>query len=143
MGVSYVVIAIDGQVADWLRGFDIDTPSGPSRLPSPNEIRTELARLDDWRVRWRENQAGGWDAEVVDAVHGYQGRSTTIWITDIKDPDAPHDFSFHKGDAELAALIVERLTHTCGPLVLIRDHDAQPALVVPGADPAAVAARLG
>ncbi len=143
MGVSYLVLAIDGQVADWLRGFDVKVPSGSSRLPSPNEIRAELARLNDWHVEFRENGAGGWDAEIVDAVLGYQGRSTIIWVTNIQDPDTPHRFSFHKGDPELAALIVERLTHTCGPLVLVRDHDAQPVLVVPGDDPAAVVARLG
>src|SRR5262245_30193103 len=100
MGVSYLVFAIAPAISEWLVELGVEVPRGPSRMPSPNQLRAELARLDGYRVEWRDNLSGGWDAEIVDAVRGYQGKSTTIWITEIEDPDAPHDFSFHKGDPE-------------------------------------------
>jgi hypothetical protein len=144
MAVSYFVLPIDVEMESVLRRLEREVPREPSRLPSPNEVRAALAGLDGYRVTVRANTRGGWDAEIVDAARGYDGASTSIWMADIEDPDAPHVLSLHQSSPVLAALIVERLARRCGPLVITEIRDAVSFVVVAaGADPTVIAAALG
>jgi hypothetical protein len=81
------------------------------------------------------------EIEVVNQGGYCAGWSTTIWARKFDDKTQPPEdrdlvqVSFHKGSPELAVLIVEKLTHVCGPLVLVLDVDGTPLLVTAGIDP--------
>lgn len=78
------------------------------------------------------------DIEVEDRRGAKHGWSTTIWLKGLNDSEDPLQdtdtvrITFHKGNPELAIRICERLTRTCGPLVLIREHDCVPLLIQHG-----------
>jgi hypothetical protein len=135
MAVSHVLLAIDAEMLAWLGALGIDAPAAPSRAPTSDELLAALRELDTFEVELRPH-ARGWDAEVRDrdAARGWR---TTVWVT-----SEGTRVSFHEGDAELDALIAERLARVCGPLVLVRNDDGQPAVVAAGADPIDVAAKL-
>ena len=63
----------------------------------------------------------------------YSSRSSASEITTTR----PHRRSCSDG----RLLIVEKLTHVCGPLLLVRDCDAMPLLVTKGVDPCRAAEK--
>jgi len=145
MGANYVPLLLDEETKRWLRleGVSFPDDAAGSRWPTPNELRAALESLGGYSVSYRDDGDGGWDAEIVDAERGYDGWSATIWPKDIANPDAPHEFSFHKPKLELAVLILEKLSHVCGPFVIVDDASITPVVVTPGSDVTVLAARYG
>jgi hypothetical protein len=144
MGASYVALPVDDEVKRWLRAEG--APAIPAerthgRWPTPNELRAALDSLAGYTIAYRDNPYGGWDAEIVDAVRGYDGYSATIWTKHISNPEAPKEFSFDKPSIELALMILEKLSRVCGPFLLVDDSSVTPVVVVPGADISELAAR--
>ena len=143
MGVSHFVMALDDETADWLaeNGTQRPSPLPESRLPSLREVKAAVGHLEGHVVQVRD--AGAVHAVDIDVADDRdpRGRCTTIWTKRADEvPEQPGDddsvrLTFHKGHPELAVLVVERLTHVCGPLVLVRDVDACPLLVEKGTDP--------
>src|SRR5207253_1573948 len=114
---------------NWLRENNHPLPSllSESRLPTLGELKAVVEHLDGYTARVRLSKVtNSIDLEVIDH-RGYRaGWSTTIWAKKLNDENRPPEdedvveFTFHKGSPELAVVIVEKLTHVCGPLVLIR-----------------------
>lgn len=105
----------------------------PSRWPTQDELRGVLDALDGYDVSYRNNADGGWDAEIVDHVHGYEGMSASIW-TKRCAADAPCPFQLHKPHLELAMQILERLSHGCGPFALLSGLDMRAVVVTANRD---------
>jgi len=142
MGVAYNIISA-GAVEQYpfavrsLRSFGMapPPPSGPSRNPSPQELRTVLDELAGYRTSYSVGP-GNWQASV-DAIAGFPlfRRETLISVVDYSGQETvPHLFYF-EGDPRLNILIVERLSRLCGPLFVFPDTGARPVLVTPGLDP--------
>jgi hypothetical protein len=144
MGVLYVSFTLNEETADWLRknGLSAPSPLPDSRLPTLGELKAVVEQLGGYKSRVGLSKGTRTiDIEVVDQRGYGAGWSTTIWASKWNDRTRPPEdgdsvqFTFHKGSPELAVLIVERLTHVCGPLVLIPDHNCRPLLVTEGLDP--------
>ncbi len=143
MGAFYLLFTLNDEIAGWLVeiGLPYPTPLPESRFPTLGELKAVVKQLDGCRTTVTSSSMNTVDFEVVDQ-RGYDaGWSTTIWGRTLSDEARkPHDddrveFSFHKGNPELAVIIIEKLTHVCGPLLLVSDADCRPLLVVPGLDP--------
>lgn len=143
MGANYLPLLLDEETKRWLRLEAVPFPddAAESRWPTPNELRTVLGSLRGYSVYYSDNTDGGWDAEIVDSMREYDGWRATIWTKGITDPDAPHQFSFHKPTLEMALTILEKLSHVCGPFVIVDDASITPVVVTPGSDVLALAAR--
>lgn len=140
MGILYAVtpLVADDEFITWLRKFGNELPeAATSRYPTVREIRDTLARLDSYDF---ETSTGGMNWEAVVFERGRQDdRWAAEWadliVTDYHGDDTiPLSFYFSKGPARLPVLIVQQLTPSCGPLVIMRDSDAIPLLITPDTD---------
>lgn len=142
MGVAYNVIPA-GAVQQFpfavqsLQLFDMASPpsSGPSRNPSPQELRTVLDELAGYTTDYSVSP-GNWQASV-EATAGFPlfRRETLISVVDYSGLEATLHLIYFEGDPRLNILIVERLSRLCGPFYVFPDTGARPLLVTPGIDP--------
>jgi hypothetical protein len=150
MGVSCLLFTLNDETADWLRENNVPLPCPlpKSRLPTLGELKSIVERLDGYTAKvGLSSVANSVDIEVVDQRGDRAGWSTTIWVKKVGDRTrSPDDgdvvqFSFDNGSPELAVLIVEKLAHICGPLVLMLEVDCRPLLVTEGIDPLQAVAK--
>lgn len=144
MGETWVQMPLSDEIKQWLQREQVPVPEihVQSRWPTSSELRGALDSLQGYRVTYRSNTEQGWDAEVVDAQRGYDGMSATIWVKNLPDGDTPTDFTFHKPSIELALMILERLSHSCGPFVLLQASSMKPVVVLAGCDPKRLASAF-
>ena len=143
MGVAYNVVSAGAVhrypfAIECLRTYGMVPPSvpGPSREPSPQDLRTVLDALPGYATDYLASP-GNWQASVK-ATTGLRlfRPGTLITVVDFQGDEArPHLFYFDKGEPTLNILIVERLSRLCGPLFVFPDTGARPLLVAPGIDP--------
>jgi hypothetical protein len=122
VGNIYVVFPtseLDDEARDWLADQGVVLPAAMGRWPSARELRATLDALPGYVVEYTDS-AMGWDAEVRKG-----DERAAIWAQATQTPDAPCDFTFHKPNEQLALRILERLSHVCGPLVLIPKSSTQ------------------
>lgn len=140
MGILYVVTPLiaDDESITWLRKFGNEPPeASPSRYPTVREIRDTLAQLDGYSF---ETFTGGtnWEAEIFESGRQddrWAGEWADLIVTEYHGEDTiPLSFYFSKGPARLPTLIVQQLTTSCGPLVIMRDSDVIPLLITPDTD---------
>jgi hypothetical protein len=135
MGVRYVATILSEEAKEWLREKGVAFPEGvPSRWPTPNELRSVLESFAGYSVSYGKRSDGGWNAEITDPTLGRQGWHAEVWTKGISDDDKPHEFHFYKSKAELVLLILEKLSHVCGPFVFFDDAGFEPSIVAPGTD---------
>src|SRR5690349_6390977 len=140
MGILYAAapLVADENSIEWLRQFGNEPPEAPlSRYPTVREIRDTLAQLDGYSL---ETSTGGMNWEAVIFESGRQddrwaGEWADVIVTEYHGDDTiPLSFYFSKGPARLPTLIVQQLTKSCGPLVIMRDSDVIPLLITPDTD---------
>lgn len=122
------------------REFPVPTRGRASRWPNQRELRAALESVPGCSVTYRPNGQGGWDADVVDATRD-DAWHATVWTKNTSDDETPIEFSFHKPNLELALLIVEKLSHVCGPFLFVDASSVTPVVVAPGSDPAKLVAQ--
>ena len=135
MGLLYSAWALEPEFVSWLGSLGISA-SGPSRNPTPREVKAALESLDDFAVRYELVNGDYWCAWVKHRLNPETGPWTLVHISHIGGDDEERRVWFEKGDQELIATIVERLTHSCGTLVLTCDAGGEPIVITPGTDPA-------
>jgi hypothetical protein len=128
MGVVYVVVALDAEVAAWLDREAIDHPPAcpTARGPSPLEVFDALDSLHGLRTHvTRHPGEGRIDIEVADAR---DGQGTSVWLSECLSDDQPCQLGFCKGSEELIGSIVDAVSSVCGPLVLVPDTGEDPSV---------------
>jgi hypothetical protein len=135
VGNNYAVIPtseLDDGSRAWLAEEGALLPDAIGRWPSSRELRAALDSLDNCTVEYRIDPSGDWDADVRSAAGDYDA---VIWATGGASPDDPCEFTFHKPNEVFALCILERLSHICGPLVIIEASGMRAVVVTAGANP--------
>ena len=135
MGTMYLAIPLNEKSAAWLDSEGVSRPSlsAEYRNPTPREIEHALGSLAGYKYEIRRNlEQRTWYADISWAQNPSKGPWTEIVIRDYRADDVPHEFSFSKGWLEVIFLVIERLSRTCGPIVITDDSCALPYLVRPG-----------
>jgi len=135
MGTLYCVFPLSEEWAAWLDREGIPHPAVSERFrnPTPAEIEAVLQGLPDYTAEIRrDREQGTWYGHVSWAENPSQGPWTEIVVREYCSDDSPHNFYFTKGWLEIILLVVERLSHTCGPLAIADDSCAVPYLIQPG-----------
>jgi hypothetical protein len=137
MGTSYHPFCLNDEVIQWLDSEGVSHPpaSGAFRNPTPIEIEAVLGALPGYTYKISRNlEEHTWYADVAWKKDPPHGPWAEISISDYRGDDLPHVFHFTKGWEEPIFLIMERLSHICGPLAVADGSDATPYLVTSGAD---------
>jgi hypothetical protein len=135
VGLLYTAWALEPQLVSWLETLGI-RPSGPSRNPTPREVRAALESLEDFTVRYELVNGDYWTAWVKHRQNPEDGPWTLVHISQIGGDDEERRVWFEKGHPDLIVRIIERLTHSCGTLVLTCDAGGTPIVITPGTNPA-------
>lgn len=133
MGVLHSVLLLNASCVEWLDGEGVPhpDPAQDSRFPTPREITAVLRQFGSYSLDLGADLASGeWSATVVEQ-NSSRGMWASLRITDYSSDDEPHEFYFPKGWPEVILTIVERLTHGCGPLVVVDDSAVRPIVVCP------------
>jgi hypothetical protein len=131
MGVLYSVLPLDQRCAEWLdqEGVSHPGPAADTRFPTPKEIQSALQQMADYTVDLSADSAPGeWLATITDAK-STTGAWASLRVRHYSSDDEPHEFYFPKGWPEVIFTVVERLTHDCGPLVVVDDSFVKPIIV--------------
>ena len=148
MGNGYLLLELNDEAVKWIDEDWLGHSAMPrppemrprETLPTLGQLKSVLAALDPYRVTYHEGKES-LDAEIKHRDGYNAGWSTTIWAKSARDEkQAPRSdderirVAFHKGSPKLAALISERLSRECGPLLLVSANDGIPLIVFPGID---------
>ena len=129
MGVFYCEQPLDEEMAALLDEMGAAVPDcdGPSRNPTPAEVRAVCAALPGARVRFNVKAKSHWQA-VIDSTERDEG--TILNMEQFKGAeDKPLMVIFEKGPPSLILEVVRRLAKHCGPLVVIPDTGDAPIAV--------------
>lgn len=133
MGVLHTVLLLDTSCAEWLDREGVSHPAteATSRFPTPSEIIKVLRQLVGYTFSvTADSSSGEWFAQIT-ASNSSTGAWAFLRVSDYCSDDKPHEFYFPKGWPEVIFTVVERLTHYCGPLVVVDDSSVRPIVVRP------------
>ena len=124
-----------------LNRYDMERPDTPGagRNPKPEEVRKVLDHLAGYSVDYFVSE-DNWQADIRSrkGIPLFRKNSLLNVIDFNGDESYPHLVCFESGDISLNLLIAERLSRISGPLYMVADTGAQPLIVTPGSDPAAL-----
>jgi hypothetical protein len=130
VGILWTVWPLNDDMRKWLDEQDIAYPVGPSRFPTGAEIKLALAMLSNYDVKVTDNGPGAyWQASIVHKDGGHNGPWTLLNISNYSGDDMQQELSFEKGWESLITEILQHLSVTCGPLVLIADTGGEPIVI--------------
>jgi hypothetical protein len=135
MSTTYCPVPLNEECAAWLDAERVSHPpvSASYRNPTPTEIIQVLGSLRDYQYEICTNlEHRTWDAHLSWAANPSRGPSTTIALADYRGDDSPCQFCFYGGWLEVIFLVLERLSHICGPLALADGACGIPYLIQPG-----------
>jgi hypothetical protein len=132
MGVIYIVHPLDDDVRPWLDEQGVPYPelSGPSRHPTPAEVRTSMEALDGYTVDVNSSDVGGlWQADIYHTEDPESGGWTLANVLNYAGDHEPTSLGFEKGWPELIVKILVPITEFTGPLILIPDTGEAPVVI--------------
>lgn len=134
MGVMWLVFTLDEQIRVWLNETGIVYPDVPSRFPTGREIKDVIATLSDYDVWINDKNGIGsvWQATVFSK----SGGDTEDWeewallnVSEYTGDDEPQELLFEKGCESLIVRILDQLSKSTGPLVLVNDAGDDPMII--------------
>lgn len=137
MGVLYLVVPYDDEIAGYLAEFDVEPPTGETsaRNPTPLEIRRVCEALPDTVANFRSKPGAFWEVALEGADDPERQPCTLLHVKDYNGvDDDPHSISFEKGWPSLILQVAQGLSVTCGPLVVIPDTGDAPIVVTSDRD---------
>jgi len=129
MGVFYHVQPFGDEMASLLEemGAAVPASDGPSRYPTPREVREVCAALRGFKTEFYVKPKSHWSADIQSTT---DDRGTLLHIEKFKGKeDQPLPVFFEKGSPSLILEILKRLAKPCGPLVVIPDTGDTPIAV--------------
>ena len=130
MGVLYHIEPLDEEMASLLEemGAAVPRSAGPSRNPTPAEVRDVCAALRDHKTEFNVKPKSHWQAIIEGRAR--DGGGTILNVEKFKGAeDKPHGIWFEKGSPTLILEILKRLAGHCGPLVVVPDTGDTPVAV--------------
>ncbi|MCI0558325.1 MAG: hypothetical protein MN733_07505 [Nitrososphaera sp.] len=135
MATSYTVVTTsESGVAKWLEGVGLMLPSGSerSRYPTPEEIRSVLQKMSNYRVDYFITDRD-WHATISEAAEPETSSWAFLVALDYSgNQTVPHKFYFERGSSSVMKEVLNQLAKVCGPLVLINNSDISDAVVATG-----------
>jgi hypothetical protein len=132
MGVLHTVLPLNASCAEWLdqEGVTHPAPVATFRLPTPSEITSVLRHLQGYSFEISaDSSSGEWSAHI--AANPPSEAWAFLRISDFSSDHQPHEIYFPKGWPEVIFVVVERLSHHCGPLIVVDDSTVRPIVVRP------------
>lgn len=131
MANSYTVVTFaDQEVNAWLQGLGVSLPNNwnQSRYPTPNEIRSTLDRMMQYRVDYYITRQD-WQATIAEKAT--PDMALLVVIPFSGDEASPQRFYFERGSVNVMVDVMNQLSSVCGPLALISSSDATDVVVTP------------
>jgi len=132
MGVLYTIVPLDESLAAYIRDVGGVVPqwSGPSRNPTPQEVRAVCGELSDLKVTMYSPPEHAWQI-MIEGFHDADDEPWTLLnVFEFNgDETQPHAIWFDKGWPSLILRIVRELSAHCGPLVIVPDTGCNPIVV--------------
>lgn len=113
--------------------------TGAGRNPKPEEVREVLDDLADYSVDYFVSE-DHWQADIRarKGIPLFRKNSLLNLIDFNGDESCPFLVCLESGDISFNLIIAERLSRIIGPVYMVVDTGAQPFIVTPGSDPAAL-----
>lgn len=129
MGVIYIVLPLNAEVAAWLDECDVPNPGATEtgRMPTPYEVLAAIEKIPGCESDHKREPSG----DFYFTLKHTNERWTTVQMSQFLTLDDPCSLSFHKGWSELAVEVLQRLPSACGPLVFIPDSGEDQVVIVP------------
>ena len=131
MSVLRTVLSMDATCIEWLDREGVPHPEPPPipRLPTPREVTEVLQQLPGYTASVSASLTSGkWSAEIS-ATDFSNPAWAVLRVCDYHSDNQPHELYFPDGWREVIFSVVERLSHYCGPLVVV-DDSGGPLIVV-------------
>ena len=125
------------QIPAWLSEFGIAYASleKTGRYPTPAEIVQILAGADLIEANYPSGKTEGFSGVLITDEYLTGTTSTVLNVVEFSgNSHRPHRIWFEKGSPWLILYLTEKLTHVCGPLIVVPDDSEIPVLVRPGDD---------
>lgn len=130
MGILWTVWPLDDDMCQWLDEQEVAYPPTPSRFPTGAEIKAIVSGLKGHSVKVNDNGLhASWQALITPKDDGVDPEWAVLTVSDFSGDDLPQQLYFEKGHERLIIEILQRLTTSCGPLVLIDDAGGEPAVI--------------
>jgi hypothetical protein len=130
MGVFYIVEPFNDEMASLLEemGAAVPDSDGPSRNPTPAELREACAALEGFKTKFNVKAKKHWQAVI-------SREETDEWTSlEVRkfsgSEDKPHAILFEKGSPRVILEVLKHLAGKCGPLVVIPDTGDAPIAVM-------------
>jgi len=117
-------------MCQWLDEQEVAYPLTPSRFPTGAEIKAIVSELKGHSVKVRDNGLHAqWQALITPKDDEVDPEWALLTVSDFSGEDLPQQLYFEKGHECLVIEILQRLTPSCGPLVLIDDAGGEPVVI--------------
>ncbi|MGK2857689.1 MAG: hypothetical protein ACSLFQ_10835 [Thermoanaerobaculia bacterium] len=137
MGTLYIAVPSNQDRREWLEELGLAVPDpADGRLPTEEEIRSALERLEGYSVEFRE-ESREHVAEISWAADPNHGPwASFAFPKNVKFAAEKECLTFRKGSAEVMVPLLHLLTQSAGPQLLVPDTGGDPLLVYASAKPA-------
>lgn len=130
MGILWTVWPLDDDMCQWLDEQEVAYPLTSSRFPTGAEIKAIVYGLKGHSVKVNDNGLHVlWQALITPKGDEVGPEWAVLSVSDFSGEDLPQQLYFEKGHERLIIEILQRLTPSCGPLVLIADAGGKPAII--------------
>lgn len=134
VGAGYTVIPLDERARDWLASEGHDVPTELGRLPTEVELAAAIASLTGIVAEERP-RTGALDVELR-GTGARSGWGASLWSVRAEQAPRPVPvrITLHKPSVPLALALLEAVSRTCGPQLLVCEPSMRVAVVFPGCD---------
>ena len=133
MGVIYVALALDQEVADSVEEYGVKVTTliqSSNAKPTPKNILNICNQLEGYEIH-SGFESSGWQLYIE---HQKKELRTLVHLNGVNEIDQHGDLVFEKGAPELILLVLKLLAKRIGSFALFPDDGCEPIVVYPDID---------